>query len=36
MRARRSFGAFIEHTVRQTGALYETMGRAFYSCAQVK
>ena len=29
-----SFGAFIEHTVRQTGALYETMGRAFYRCAQ--
>ena len=29
-----SFGAFIEHTVRQTGALYATMGAAFYRCAQ--
>lgn len=29
-----SFGAFIEHTVRQTGALYETMGSAFYRCVQ--
>ena len=29
-----SFAAFIEHTVRQTGALYATMGTAFYCCAQ--
>ena len=29
-----SFAAFIEHTVRQTGALYATMGTAFYRCAQ--
>lgn len=33
-RAAPSFGAFIEHTVRQTGALYETMGCAFYRCIQ--
>lgn len=33
-REARSFGAFIEHTVRQTGALYETMGSAFYRCVQ--